>query len=98
VDLAEAPAGAKLHVEAEWEDYARMRWVVAKLDAAGRVMALKFVGSLDRSTQAAVTVENLDGVDHFLVVGVNVGSTEQAFNPSQGEWEPHGWLLTLGGE
>jgi hypothetical protein len=75
-----------------------MRWVVVKLDATGRVLALKFVGSLDRSTQAAVTVENLDSVDHVLVVGVNVGTTEQPFDPNQGEWESHGWLLTLGAE
>jgi hypothetical protein len=71
---------------------------VAKVGAKGDLLALKFVGSLDRSTEAAVTVENLEGVDHALVVGVNVGSTEQGFNPHQGEWEPHGWLLTLGGE
>jgi hypothetical protein len=98
VDLAGAPVGGKLHVEAEWEDYARMRWVVVKLDATGRVLALKFVGSLDRSTQAAATVENLDSVDHVLVGGVNVGTTEQPVNPNQGEWESHGWLLTLGAE
>jgi hypothetical protein len=98
VDVAGAPPGAKLHVEAEWEDYARMRWVVAKLDASGKVLAQIPIGSTDRSTIAAVTVENLGSVNQVLVVGVNVGSTEYAFDPDQGEWEPHGWLLTLGGE
>lgn len=98
VDLASAPPDAKLHVEAEWEDYGRMRWAVAKFDAAGRVLARIPIGSVDRSTHAAITVEQLGGVDHLLVVGANVGSTEQAFNPNQGEWEPHGWLLTLGAE
>jgi len=98
VDLAGAPPGAKLHVEAEWEDYCRMRWVVAKLDASGKLLAQIPIGSLDRGTQAAATVEKLEGVDHVLVAGVNLGSTEHAFNPDQGEWEPHGWLLTLGGE
>jgi hypothetical protein len=98
VDLAGAPPNAKLRVEAEWEDYGRMRWVAAKLDAGGRVLARIPVGSLDRGTHAAVTVENLDGVDRVLVVGVNVGSTDQAFDPDQGEWEPHGWLLTLGAD
>jgi hypothetical protein len=98
VDLAGAPPGAKLHVEAEWEDYGRMRWVVEKVDATGHVLALKFIDSLDRSTRAAATVEKLEDVDHLVVIGVNVGSTEQAFNPDQGEWEPHGWLLTLAAE
>ena len=98
VNLAGAAAGAKLHVEAEWEDYGRMRWLVAKFDAAGSVLGVKFVDSVDRATQAGVTVERLDSVDHVLIIGVNVGSTEQAFDPNQGEWEPHGWLLTLGAE
>jgi hypothetical protein len=98
VDVAAAPPGAKLHVEAEWEDYARMRWVVAKLDASGKMLAQIPIGSTDHSTLAALTVENLGGVTQVLVVGVNVGSTEHPFYPQQGEWEPHGWLLTLGGE
>jgi hypothetical protein len=98
VDLTGAPAGAKLHVEAEWEDYGRMRWLVAKFDAAGRILGVKFVDAVDRATQAGVTVERLDSVEHVLIIGVNVGSTEQAFDPNQGEWEPHGWLLTLGAE
>ena len=32
VDHAAAPPGAKLRLEAEWEDYGRMRWVAVKLD------------------------------------------------------------------
>jgi len=96
VDLAGAPSGAKLHVEVEWEDYGRMRWIVAKIDPKGQVRAQIPVGSLGRSPKGAVTVENLEGFDHLLVAGVNVGSTEQAFDPDQGEWEPHGWLLTIG--
>jgi hypothetical protein len=98
VDHASAPAGSKLRVEAQWEDYERMRWVVVKLDAAGRMMAELPVTSLDRGTGASLTVESLDGVDRVLIVGVNVGTTEHPFNPTQGEWEPHGWLLTLAGE
>jgi hypothetical protein len=98
VDHAGAPPGSKLRVEAQWEDYGRMRWVVVKLDAAGRAMAELPVTSLDRGTHASLTVESLDGVDHLLIVGVNVGSTEHPFDPTQEEWESHGWLLTLAGE
>jgi hypothetical protein len=98
VDHAGAPPGSKLRVEAQWEDYGRMRWVVVKLDASGGMMAEVPVTSLDRGTRASMTVESLDGVDHLLIVGVNVGSTEHPFDPTQGEWEPHGWLLTLAGE
>lgn len=98
VDCAGAPPTARLRLEMQWEDYARMRWVVVKLDAAGRVLAQLPVGSTDRSTRASMTVATLEGVDRVLVVGVDVGDTERAFDPDAREWEPHGWLLTLEGE
>ncbi len=97
VQTREAPAGAKLRVEAAWEDFGRMRWVVVKLDDAGRTIAELPITSLPLGTTASLTVEGLDGVAHVLVVGTNVGSTEHAFDPDEGEWEPHGWLLTLEG-
>jgi hypothetical protein len=95
VDRAGAKAGARLRVEAQWEDYGRMRWVVVKLDARGTTMAELPVTSLDRGTRASLTVESLEGVDRLLIIGVNVGSTDHPFDPNVGEWEPHGWLLTL---
>ncbi len=98
VDHAGAPAGAQLRLEAEWEAYARMRWVVVKLDADGHALAQIPIRSLDRTTHASMTVAALDGVARALIVAVNVGSTEHPFDPDQGEWEPHGWVLTIAGE
>jgi hypothetical protein len=98
VDMAGAPAQAKLRVEAAWEDFGRMRWEVVKLDAAGRAMADVAVTSTPIATNASMTVELLDGVDRILVIGANVGSTEHPFDPQQGWWEPHGWLLTVEGQ
>jgi len=98
IDHGSAPAGARLRLEAEWEDFGRMRWVVAKLDASGRALAEIPIVSLDRGTHASMTIDGLDGVDRVLVVAENVGSTDHAFDPHQGEWEPHGWLLTLEGQ
>jgi len=95
IDHAGAPAGASLRLEATWEDYARMRWTVVKMDAAGHPTAVVPISTQHLATSAAITVEMLDGVDHLLVVGVNVGSTEHPFDPDQGWWEPHGWLLTI---
>jgi hypothetical protein len=92
---AEAPRGAKLRVEATWEDYGRMRWIVLKLDAAGKVLDELPIPSTERATEAAMTVENLDDADRIVVLGVNLGSTEMPFEPGDGTWEPHGWLLTL---
>jgi hypothetical protein len=98
IDLAGAPAGAKLRIEAAWEDFGRMRWEVVKLDAQGRDLADIPVTSLPLGTSASMTIEPLDGVDRVLVVGANVGSTEHPFQPNQGWWEPHGWLLTIEGQ
>jgi hypothetical protein len=95
IEHAGAPENAKLRLELEWEDYGRLRWVALKCGAAGRVLAEVPIASLDRGTRASLTLEGLEGVDYVLVVGVNVGSTEHGFNPAQGEWEPHGWLLTV---
>jgi hypothetical protein len=92
-----APPGSKLRLEAQWEDYGRMRWVVVKVDAAGKALGELPIGSPERATHASLTVESLDGAQRVLVVGVNLGSTEHPFRPEQGEWEPHGWLLTLEG-
>ncbi len=93
---APAPA-ASLLLEADWEDFERMRWVVVKLDAGGRPLGELPMGSLARGTHATLTVERLEAkVARLLVVGVNVGDTEGPFDPTAGEWEAHGWTLTLG--
>jgi hypothetical protein len=95
IDHAGAPPGASLRLEATWEDYARMRWAVVKMDASGHPMAVVPISTQRLATSAAITVELLDGVDHLVVVGAEVGSTEHPFDPDQGWWEPHGWLLTI---
>jgi len=97
VDMAGRPAGAALHAEAQWEDYGRMRWTAVKL-AHGRAAAVLPVTSPDLATHASMTVDLLDGIDAVMIVGTNVGSTEHPFDPDQGVWEPHGWLLTIEGE
>jgi hypothetical protein len=97
VDTAGAPKGSRLRLEMEWEDYARMRWSVLKLDSADNAIASIAVTSPDLATRAAVTVDMLDATRRIVVVGVNLGSTEHPFSPSQGQWEPHGWMVTLEG-
>jgi hypothetical protein len=98
VDRDGAAGESKLRLEAEWEDYGRMRWVAVKFDASGKATAELPVVSTDRATRASLTIDSLDGVARVLIVGANVGSTEHPFDPDQNEWEPHGWLLTLEGQ
>jgi hypothetical protein len=98
VDRAGAPTGARLRLEAQWEDYARMRWMAVKVDASGRVLSEIPIRTLDRVTHASLTLDDVGGAARVRVVGVDLGSTERAFDPDQGEWEPHGWLLTVAAE
>jgi len=97
VDHGDAPR-TKLRVEATWEDFGRMRWVVVKIDAHSKPLAEISIPSLDHATHGSMTIEWSEGTDRILIVGVNVGSTEHGFDPNQGQWEPHGWLLTLEAE
>jgi hypothetical protein len=75
-----------------------MRWVVVKIDAHSKPLAEISIPSLDHATHGSMTIEWSEGTDRILIVGVNVGSTEHGFDPNQGQWEPHGWLLTLEAE
>ena len=38
------------------------------------------------------------GFERVLVVGVGLGTTEHPFDPGQGSWPAHGWILTLESE
>ncbi|MBV9948467.1 MAG: hypothetical protein JOZ69_16570, partial [Myxococcales bacterium] len=69
VDHDGAPPGARLRLEAEWEDYGRMRWLAVKLDARGQAAAVVAINSLDRGTRASMTLEALEAVAGILVVG-----------------------------
>ncbi|MGH7268861.1 MAG: hypothetical protein ACREJ3_00390, partial [Polyangiaceae bacterium] len=54
VDHAGAPKGAKLRLEAAWEDYARMRWIVLKVDASGKTLAELPITSASGATHASL--------------------------------------------
>lgn len=95
---ANAPKGSSLAVRAEWEEHARMRWVVVKIDAKGAATSVLPVTGLDRATEAELTVTNLDDTATVLVVGVGVGDAARPFDPDDEIWEPHGCLLQLQAE
>jgi hypothetical protein len=98
VDHAGARPGSRLRVEAEWEEHAKMRWFVVKIDASGKPIASLPIESLERGTTAQMTVVDLDATAKVLVVGAALGEPRQSFDPDEGVWEPHGWLLTLAPE
>jgi hypothetical protein len=95
---AGAQAGARLRIEVAWEEHAKMRWLVLKLDPSGRERARVAVPTTERATEAQVTVVELDGTETALIVGVNAGEPTEPFDPDDGPWEPHGWTLTVAAE
>jgi hypothetical protein len=90
-----APKGARLRLEATWEEHARMRWVALKLDAAGHEKGRFPITSYDRGTDAQMTLVDLEGTARVVVIGVSLGDPDLPFDPNDGVWEPHGWLLTV---
>ena len=94
----QARADKRLRVEIEWEEHALFRWAFVKVDRAGREMGRVPIPIRERATEARMTLVDLAGVDHVLLVGVNVGDPAYAFDPDDGVWEPHGWVVTLAEE
>ena len=93
-----APKGSRLRVEASWEEHAKMRWAVVKLDAAGHEKGRIAIASPERATEAQGTIADLDDADTVVVVGVATGDFTYPFDPDDEIWEPHGWLVTLASE
>jgi len=93
-----APPGARLRVEATWEEHARFLWAAVKLDARGHELGRIVIPAQERATDAQMTLVDLDAVDRILLVGANVGDPAYAFDPDERVWEPHGWLVTLAAE
>lgn len=93
-----AARGARLRVEAAWEQHAKMKWAVVKLDARGKEIGHLVVPSHDRAVEAQMTVVDLDDVASLLLIGVATGDGLYPFDPDDEAWEPHGWLLTVASE
>jgi len=75
-----------------------MRWSVVKLDAAGHAMAQWEAKAQPKATEAHLQIVDVQGAAAFVVVAANVGNWTSPFDPDEGPWEPHGWLLTIAQE
>jgi hypothetical protein len=98
VHHAGARPGARLRVEAAWEQHAAIRWWVVKLDAQGRETGRVVVGAQPRATEAQMTVIDLDATADVLLAATNVGDPYAPMDPDDETFEPHAWLLTLAEE
>jgi hypothetical protein len=96
VRRAGAAKGSRLRVETTWEEHAKMRWAVVKLDAQGHEKARVVIPvAHEKVTDAQITVVDLDDSDSVLIVGVNAGDPAFQVDPDDVVWEPHGWIVSL---
>jgi hypothetical protein len=98
VRTANAPPMARLRVEASWEERARMKLAVVKLDKDGRELGRLPVGSLKKATNAQLSIVDLTGVDRLMIVAVNAGDPTYQFDPDDAEWEPHALVVAIAPE
>ena len=91
-------AASRLRVDATWEEHAKMRWTVVKLDAGGHAVAHWEAKAQPKATEAHLQIVDTQGAAAFVVVAANVGNWTSPFDPDEGPWEPHGWLLTIAQE
>jgi hypothetical protein len=98
VRRAGARADARLRVEIAWEEHALYKWTLVKIDAGGKELGRVPIATKERATEAQMTFADLGGADRLLLVGVNAGDPAYQFDPDDGIWEPHGFLVTLAEE
>ena len=98
VSTAGAPDGARLRIEATWEEHAKMRVAFLRLDKAGNELARVRVQAPPLAHEAQMTVADLRGTDRVIVVTTNVGDPSFHFDPDDVVHEPHGYTLTLAAE
>lgn len=98
VRRAGALPGTRLRVEIQWEQLAKLRWVALKLDARGAITQRLPFGVADKATEAALSVGELDASESVLLVGTNVSTWDEAFDPETTAFEPHGWVVSVASE
>jgi hypothetical protein len=98
IDTRGHKAGTRFRMDASWEEHAKLRWVVLKLDAHDHVLARYDVVAAPKAIEAHLQVVDVDDASALLVVATNVGNWTAPFDPDDDVWEPHGWLLTIAAE
>lgn len=93
-----AKPGARLRIEAEWEEHSRFRFMALKRAPGGAITSTVLVPATTRAVNAQATITELDGVDAVIIVGMNAGDHERPFDPDEPTWEPHAFLLTIASE
>jgi hypothetical protein len=90
--------GARLRIEASWEEHARMRVAFVRLDAASNELGRARVAAPPMAHEAQMTIADLAGTDRLVVAVVALGDPSFHFDPDDVVHEPHGYALTIAPE
>ena len=83
LDLADAPKGAELLFQAEWQSPTVFAWALVKIDRQGIEIGRVVSPAVYGNDKVQRTVADLDGLAGVLIVGVNLGSDDRShpFDP-----------------
>ena len=84
-----------LLIAADWEGHARFHFFAQLIDENGRLMRTHRFAVPPRDTHVEATFESLDGVASIVVGAINLGDPQAPFDPREGPWEPHSFMLTI---
>jgi hypothetical protein len=89
---------SRLRIEASWEEHAKMKLAVVRLNDAGAELGRLVIGAPKKATNAQMTVVDLIGVSRVLIVAVNTGDFAYPFDPDDMDWEPHELTVSIAPE
>ncbi len=99
VRTKDAPPGARLRVALMWEEHAKMRASLVRVDEHGKEIGrLQIAVAHRKVTDAATTLVDLAGAREVRVVVVNAGDPVFGFDPDDDVHEPHGLVVHLSTE
>lgn len=84
-----------LVLAADWEEHARFRLFAQLLDRDGKLLRTHRFAALPRQPHVESTLEALEGVASIVVGVLSLGDPAAPFDPREGPWEPHAFVLTV---
>ncbi len=95
VELDRRPRGESVELDLKWEQGARFRWAVIKVDAQGKTLGQVGVPALDRQRELTIEVRRLEGASAIWIVGINTGDPARGFRPDDPPILGHGYELAI---
>lgn len=95
VDLSNAPPGAPLGFQAEWEPPAQFQWVLVRIGADGRELGRLEVPFQQKETSVEARLVDIGDAKGVLIAGAHLEEVDgdHPFDPDVAPFEPHGAMV-----